>query len=400
METVTATTQGMSPLLPPPSGNVPALADQLPSTALIDLSKFDKGQLQTISDVAAGIDLRDTNTVLTFGTGPQRKLNEILSGLMQGMSANDAGDAGQVVVEVAKAVHNLRPAKLRREAEGADFVSKACVALGRLPVIGPTISALRYYHLMRAPLLKRFEEIEKQSSVHVVKLKGENTRMDALVDATKAHLREIEVYIAAGEQGLLREKAAFRTAHATAVISNDPLDAASLRDWAEQINLFEARLMEMKAIFVDDLIRIPEIRTAQSAIRIEMANAMSAVMFSLARTKRIMIQLGSLNQIRKAHEHSAALRKMNRELAVTGAQILQETVLRSKASLGESEADAAALEEAADSLLGTLTKALDVDRQARESRVRAEEKLKTIRDKLVTGLHTIAGQVVESTSTI
>jgi uncharacterized protein YaaN involved in tellurite resistance len=301
---------------------------------------------------------------------------------------------------VAKAVKNLRPAKLRAESEGADLTSRLCVSLGRIPIIGPRISALRYFQVMREPIRKRFDEIERHSEIQVGKLQAENARMDRLVDATKAHLGEIRIQIAACERALARDKAAFAEAHAAAEKSRDPLAAADVRDWAEQINLFEARLMDMKTMFVDDLVRIPEIRTQQSAIRIEIMNAMSAVLVSLVKTKRIVVQLASLREIGKASRHSALVRQMSRDLTKAGAQILQETVLASKATLGESELDARALEDAATALLATLDKALTVDQEARAARARAEAQLVGVRDKLMAGMHKIAGKTLETTRDI
>ena len=51
--------------------------------------------------------------------------------------------------------------------------------------------------------------------------------------------------------------------------SDDPVAIAQLRDMAEQINAFEARLLRMHVAFTDSLISIPQIRLNQEAGRIE-----------------------------------------------------------------------------------------------------------------------------------
>jgi uncharacterized protein YaaN involved in tellurite resistance len=373
---------------------MPVLANQLTDDKLIPLAKFDPSQQRQIQDVALGVDIRDSNAIMTFGAQMQRKLNGVLDDLLAGTSTEELGQAGELTVELSKGIRLMNLRRMKSEAEGADFVSRACSRLGKIPVIGAQISAIRHFQLMHTEIVKHLADIETKAGKEMGVLKATNAKLDALVDATDQNLRALEVQIAGGQQALLRAREAFKALKAEVEKSNDAIAFAQLRDLGEQINAFETRLLRMQIAFMDGILSIPEIRATQSVSRIEIMNILDTILFDLPRLKSAIIRVSALNRIGKASAASAAKRKLTREIAEIGQDALQQVYVQSKQSQGEGLADVEALSTACDKLLATISRGVEIDAENRAKRAEAERKLVGLKDKLMVGMQAGAEQLL------
>ena len=120
------------------------------------------------SRIAASVSATDSNTVATFGAGPQRKLSGFLDQLLASTGLTEIGVAGELMVELATSLKRLDLPAMKREAEGTGAL------LSRLPAIGRYFSALRRFRAMHQGVLTHLTDIERKAEMHLGRLKATN----------------------------------------------------------------------------------------------------------------------------------------------------------------------------------------------------------------------------------
>ena len=370
------------------TAEAPSLALQLAPADMVDTARFDAPRKQQVAVIAASVSVADSNTVATFGAGPQRKLSGFLDQLLTGVRADEIGTAGALVTELATGLKMLDLPGVRREVEGRAGL------LVRLPIVGRYVSALRRFRAMQKQVVDHMAAIERKAEVHLGKLKASNAGLDRLLDATEANLRELEVWVAAGQQALMRLRDGFEAERLALATSRDAVGLAKLRDMAEQVNAFETRLVRMHVAFTRGVLAIPQIRTAQQAGRIEIQNTLDTLLFDLPDLKGAIVRVAALNQISRASEATAARRRIGRELQEIGVEALDRAYTLAKTTQGDMAGDVDTLSRVTDKMLATIDKGLQIDRDNRAKRDAAVQQLGEVRERLMDGLRNHAEQAM------
>ena len=370
------------------TAEAPSLALQLAPADMVDTARFDAPRKQQVAVIAASVSVADSNTVATFGAGPQRKLSGFLDQLLTGVRADEIGTAGALVTELATGLKMLDLPGVRREVEGRAGL------LARLPIVGRYVSALRRFRAMQKQVVDHMAAIERKAEVHLGKLKASNAGLDRLLDATEANLRELEVWVAAGQQALMRLRDGFEVERLALATSRDAVGLAKLRDMAEQVNAFETRLVRMHVAFTRGVLAIPQIRTAQQAGRIEIQNTLDTLLFDLPDLKGAIVRVAALNQISRASEATAARRRIGRELQEIGVEALDRAYTLAKTTQGDMAGDVDTLSRVTDKMLATIDKGLQIDRDNRAKRDAAVQQLGEVRERLMDGLRNHAEQAM------
>ena len=357
---------------------------------LIRLDSFDDARRKRAHEVAAGVNVADSTSLTVFGAAPQRKLSGFLDQLLAGTRTNEIGVAGELVLELATDLKRLDLPAMKREAEGAGAM------LSRVPVVGKYFSALRRFRAMQATVTTHMTEIEQKAELHLGKLKATNAGLDRLLDATEDNLRELEVYIAGGQQAALRMRGEHAALRGEVQASRDPVRMAKLRDMSEQINAFETRLVRMQIAFTRGILAIPQIRTAQQAGRIEIQNTLDTVLFDLPDFKGAIIRIAALERISRAADATAARRKITRELQAIGIDALDGAYTKAKLSQGDMADDIASLNQTSDRMIAIINRGLEIDRANRGKREAAVQQIGEVRERLLESLRDHADRALSA----
>jgi uncharacterized protein YaaN involved in tellurite resistance len=379
----------------PPLGAMPVLADALPDSQLIPLDKFDAAQRKRIAEIADTVAMADSNSIMMFGAEPQRRLNAFLDDMLKGVRTDEAGVAGELIVELASAIKGINLPKMKEEIAGQGGLAGV---LAKLPVVGAHFSALRHFQQTRKEIHEHLDRIEKKASVEMGRLQAENAAADARARETLANLRELEVHLAAGQVALVKARHDFAVLKSTVETMQpaDPVLFSTLRDLAEQINAFETRLVRMNIAIANAMVTIPQIRTTQEAARIEIRNIMDAMLFDMPRLKGAVLQVAALNQINKAAASTEARRRVAREIGQIGADALDQAYTNAKLSQGGAADDVQVLETVAGRLLDTISKGAKISEDNRGRREEAQKRIEALKVKLVEGLRAGAEQIGRS----
>ena len=370
---------------------VPMLLNNMGEDYKINLAKYDDAQRQRVMKIASSVGVLDSVAVTGFGVEVQQKMNSYLDELLKGIKTADIGGAGQLTVDLAKNIKALNLTKMKEEAtNGGDWKSK-------LPIIGKMTSAISAFQHNHEEIIKHLSEIESRAQREIGSLNAMNLKLDQLAKASLENLKELEMYLGAGQAILLRSRADFNKLRDSIADNTDMIVITQLRDQAEQINAFEARLLRMHIAFTDALTSIPQIRLNQEASRIEVRNIMDTILFDLPRLKSAIIRVASLKQIIDASKADEARRAITREIGNIGAEALDEAYTRSKQSQGNGAEDVVALASVADKLLQTIATGVKLDEENHQKREAAERQLAEIKGKLMDGLRSNAMQIANTT---
>jgi uncharacterized protein YaaN involved in tellurite resistance len=357
---------------------LPALANQFPQESKINLAQFQGAQRQRIEEIIRRHAQLDSEIVLRFGIEPQQDINRQLDELLQGVKTSDAGVAGQLTLELARNIKSMNLPRLKRESISQDWFT---ATVGQLPVVGKWASALRYFQLMHKQIIKHLAEIENKAQKEMVRLNTTNQKLDRLAEKTLLALQEMELYLAAGQGILVRAKGHFETEKKRLAKSSDMLAMTRLRDAAELIDAFEARVMRIHVAYSDAFVSVPQIRLTQQAGRIEIHNIMDTVQFDIPRLKSAIIRVAALNQITQASKANEARIAITRQVGSIGADALEAAYTRAKQSQGSAVEDIAMLAETADKLLATIAKGAAISEDNRRKFSEADLQLTGLRSK-------------------
>jgi len=378
-----------APETPPGDAGLPALANQMPASDLIDVARFDDPRRRQAVEIAAGVSIADSNSIAVFGAAPQRRISGFLDQLLAGAKTDDIGVAGELVVELATDIKALNLPAMKREAEGRSG------SLATIPVVGKYFSAFRRFRAMQQQVTTHLAQIEQRADTHLGRLKANNAALDKLLDATEQNLRELEVWVAGGQQALLRMRDEFRAAREALREDRDPVKLTRLRDMGEQINAFETRLVRMHVAFTRGILAIPQIRIAQQAGRIEIQNTLDTVLFDLPDLKAAIVRVAALNQISRASEATQARRRITRELQEIGVDALDRAYTTAKLTQGDMGSDVANLARVTERMLGILDRGMQIDQDNRGKREEAMRQLGDVRARLVEGLRASNDKMVQ-----
>ena len=364
---------------------------QLPVDSRVDLDRLAPAARARVAELASRVSLDDTASLLSFGSDAQRRANAHLDRLMGDMSAREAGEAGDLLIELSHGLSAINLPRLKRETEGGDWVGST---LGRLPLVGRFFSALRHFQLSHRRVVSLLERVESQSNARRASLAAKHGQMDRLVEATMENIGELELSLAAGVVATEKFRRQFETERERARAQRDPMAAARLRDLSERCAAFETRLVRMHLAYADALVSVPEIRLAQEAARIEMANIVDTLLFDLPRLKRAILRVASLAEIGRARRGTQRQREAARKIGALGADALAQAYANAKMSQGEGIDEVAALSLEADKVLETMALGLKLEQENQRKRESAHAALGALRSKLADGLRAHGDQIV------
>jgi uncharacterized protein YaaN involved in tellurite resistance len=378
-----------------PLGAMPSLANQLTDSQLIPLDQFEDARRKRVTEIAETVSVTDSNSIMTFGAEPQRRMNAFLDEMLKGLRTDETGAAGELILELASAIKGINLPKMKRELSGQEGIAGMLAAL---PLVGGYWSALRHFHETRKDICEHLDRIEKKASVEMGRLQAENAAADARARETLTNLRDLQTYLAAGQVALVKARDEFASSKASIETMQpaDPVQFSSLRDMAEQINAFETRLLRMNIAIADAMVALPQIRTTQEAARIEIRNIMDAMLFDMPRLKSAVLQVAALNQINKAAASTEARRRVAREIGQIGADALDQAYTNAKLSQGGGADDVAVLETIANRLLDTIAKGTKIGEENRGRREEAQQRIEALKGRLVEGLREGVTQIARS----
>ncbi|SEW25048.1 Uncharacterized conserved protein YaaN involved in tellurite resistance [Cognatiyoonia koreensis] len=346
-----------------------------PKGELVTLETADAPTSAEITTRMAEIDITDTNSIVSFGSGAQQELQTISQSMLAGVRNKDVGPAGDSLRNIVSTIRGFSVSELDvrrkqswwekllgRAAPMAKFVAKFEDVQGQIDNI--TDDLLRHEHV----LLKDIESL------------------DVLYDKTLAFYDELALYIAAGEAKIAELDSTVIPAKEAEVQAapeeQGVMKAQELRDIRAARDDLERRVHDLKLTRQVTMQSLPSIRLVQENDK----SLVTKINSTLVNTVPLWeTQLAQAVTIQRSAEAAEAVRDANdltNELLTANASNLRDANKVIRTEMERGVFDIEAVKQANADLIATINESLEIADEGKRKRAEAEKELQNMEQEL------------------
>ena len=346
-----------------------------PSTAIVPYAEADAPASAEIQKRMDEIDMSNTNSIVSFGSGAQAELQQISQAMLADVRNKDVGPAGDSLRSIVTTIRGFSVSELdvrRKRTWWEKLLGKAAPF---------------------ADFTAKFEKVQNQIDRVTDELLGhEHTllkdikSLDMLYEKTLDFYDELALYIAAGEEKLRvldEEIIPAKAAEVDAADENDQvMKAQELRDLRAARDDLERRVHDLKLTRQVTMQSLPSIRLVQENDK----SLVTKINSTLVNTVPLWeTQLAQAVTIQRSAEAAAAVREANdltNELLTSNAKNLRESNKMIREEMERGVFDIEAVKQANADLIGTIEESLQIADEGKARRAAAEEELKKMEAEL------------------
>ena len=329
-----------------------------------------------VDQFTSQIDLHNSNIVLQYGAGTQKKMADFSEKALENVQTKDLGEIGELLTGVVM------------ELKGFDAEEERGF-LGIFKKSSNKINALKAkYDKAEVNVNKICKILEG----HQVQLMKDAAILDKMYEQNKVYFKELSMYILAGKKKLEEVR---RTELAglleKANRSGLPEDAQEAKDLDALCNRFEKKIHDLELTRMISIQTAPQIRLVQNNDTIMVEKIQSTIVNTIPLWKSQMV-------LAMGVEHSAQAAQAQREVTDLTNELLQKNAERLKVATidtaRESErgiVDMETLRITNESLISTLDEVMRIQKEGKEKRREAEQEMNRLEGELKRKLLQIQG---------
>ena len=348
------------------------LAVQEPAPA-VEAPVFDESSLtpeekKMVDDFSAQIDLANTNLVLQFGSGAQKKIADFSETALATVRTKDLGEVGDVLSSV---VTQLKSFDVDEEEKGV---------FGFFKKNANKVTALR------AKYEKAEGNINQISTVlenHQVQLMKDAAMLDKMYEMNKVYFKELSMYILAGKKKLADVQANELPALVEKASKTGlPEDAQAANDLANLCNRFEKKIHDLELTRMISIQMAPQIRLVQGNDTLMSEKIQSTLVNTIPLWKSQMVLALGVAHSQQAAAAQHAVTDMTHELLKKNAETLKMATIETAKESERGIVDIETLTHTNEMLISTLDEVLQIQQDGRTRRKDAEAELGRIETQL------------------
>ena len=320
-----------------------------------------------VDDFAASIDLSNSNMVLMYGTGAQKKIADFSETALEHIKTKDLGEIGQMLTDM---VGELKTMEVE---EDKGF-------LGIFRKNGNKLSNMKAKY---EKVETHINQVCKMLEGHQIQLLKDVATLDRMYDLNLSYLKELSMYIMAGKKKLNDTmKAELPKAVEKAEKSGLPEDTQAANDLANLCNRFEKKLHDLELTRMVSLQMAPQIRLIQNNDTAMSEKIQSTLVNTIPLWKTQMVLAMGLNHSTEAARAQKQVSDATNELLKKNAEMLKMATIETAKESERGIVDIETLKETNKSLIYTLDEVLKIQEDGRTKRRSAEQELGRIEEEL------------------
>ena len=343
------------------------------------LSEVDKAH---VAEIAGAVDVTDATSVISYGLPAQSRIATFADSLLGDVRNKDAGAGGEALNDLLKKVREL----------DVDALSPAGKA--RIPIVGRFSNAFNRFATKYQKVAGSIDRIVDALERTRMGLLKDMTVLDKMFELNLEYLKQLDVYIAAGEQVLTKLNAERLPAlEAEARASDDPMAAQRLADFQQAVTRFERRLYDLKLTRAIAVQTAPQIRLIQGSDHDLVEKIQSSILTTVPLWKNQIVIAISLYRQQKALELQHQVTETTNELLAKNAQLLREGQAKVGREVERGVVDVETLRKVNSDLIATLEETIRIQGEGRQRRLQAEGEIAQLQGDLRQKLIELRGQV-------
>ncbi len=333
-----------------PAGDQPAAGPLTPT----DIAR--------VAEISAAVDVSDSQTVLAYGLPAQSRIANFADSLLGDVRNKDAGSGGEALSDLLKKVKEL----------DIDALS-AGSGKAKIPILGRFANTFERFATKYQKVATSIERIVDALERSRMALLKDMTVLDKMYELNLDYLKQLDVYIAAGEQAL-RELHAVKipALEAEVAASKDVMAAQRLADLQQAATRFERRLHDLKLTRMIAIQSAPQIRLIQSNDQNLVEKIQSSILTTVPLWKNQIVIAISLYRQQKAVELQKQVTDTTNELLAKNAELLREGSAKVGREVERGVVDVETLQKVNADLVATLEETIRIQEDGRAKRVEAE----------------------------
>lgn len=326
-----------------------------------------------VDDFAQNIDLTNSQMVLQYGAGSQKKIADFSEGALNSVRTKDMGEIGQMLTDVVAELKNFNNEEEDKGFFG--FFKKGSNKLENMKIKYDKAEA-------------NVNRICKVMQDHQVTLLKDVAMLDKMYELNLNYFKELSMYILAGKKKLqeAREVELPRLVE-RAEQSNLPEDTQAAKDYAAMCERFEKKIYDLELTRTISMQMAPQIRLIQSNDTAMSEKIQSTLVNTIPLWKSQMVIAIGLDHSSQAARAQREVTDMTNELLRKNAEALKVATIETAKETERGIVDIETLTATNQTLISTLDEVMKIQEDGRAKRQSAEVELlrieKEMRDKLL-----------------
>ena len=313
-----------------------------------------------VADFAAKIDIENTNQILQYGAGTQKKMADFSDTALANVRTQDLGEVGDLLVNVMGELKGLD----QEEEKGIfGFFKKQSNKL----------------ELMKSKYAKAEVNVEKICSAleqHQVRLLKDSAVLDKMYDQNLAYFKELTMYILAGKQKLQDvQEGKLKELEATAQRTGLAEDAQAARDLAEKCNRFEKKIYDLELTRTISIQTAPQIRMIQNNDTVMVGKIQTTLVNTIPLWKNQMVLALGIAHSTEAATAQRQVNDVTNSLLKKNAEALHMASVETAKEAERGIVDIETLKKTNQDLIATLDDVMKVQAEGRQKRLAAEAEM-------------------------
>ncbi len=324
-------------------------------------------ELKQVEAFSEQIDLNNSQMILQFGAGAQKKMADFSETALNNVRTKDLGEIGQMLSNVVMELKGFN------EEEDKGFFGKFRKTSDRL-------------NGMKAKYSKAEVNINKITQVlesHQIQLLKDVAMLDKMYELNKTYFKELSMYILAGKKKLAKIQAEELPAlMQKAQQSGLPEDAQAANDLSAMCNRFEKKLHDLELTRMISIQTAPQIRLVQSSDTLMSEKIQSTIVNTIPLWKSQMVLSLGVTHSEQAAKAQREVTDMTNELLRKNAATLKMATIEAAKESERGIVDIETLKMTNESLITTLDEVLRIQTEGHQKRHEAELELNRIENEL------------------
>ena len=343
----------------------PAVKEEEPKIPEVVLTPEEQ---KMVDAFASQIDITNTQMVLQYGAGSQKKIADFSENALNNVRTKDMGEIGQMLADV---VAELKDFDGEEEEKGfLGFFKKSSNKLENLKIKYDKAEG-------------NINRICKVMENHQVTLLKDAAMLDKMYELNLNYFKELSMYILAGKQKL--EQA--RTQELPKLLqkaeqSGLPEDTQAANDYASMCERFEKKIYDLELTRTISMQMAPQIRLIQSNDTAMSEKIQSTLVNTIPLWKSQMVIAIGLNHSSEAARAQREVTDMTNALLRKNAETLKIATIETAKETQRGIVDIETLTATNKTLISTLDEVMKIQEDGRAKRRSAEQELGRIEEEM------------------
>ena len=343
---------------------------------MLDESILSEEERRAVDAFAAQIDLMNSNAILQYGAGTQKKMADFSEAALENVRTKDLGEVGELLSGVVKELKSFD------EEEEKGF----------LGIFRKTSGKIQNMKIRYAKAETNINQICKVLESHQVQLLKDIAVLDKMYGLNLTYFKELSMYIMAGKKKLAEVRGSqlpelLEKAQRTGLAE----DAQAARDLDAMCNRFEKKIHDLELTRTISMQTAPQIRLVQGNDTLMVEKIQSTVVNTIPLWKsQMVLALGVEHSAQAAAAHREVT-DMTNELLRKNADTLKMAVTETAREAERGVVEIETLKHTNETLISTLDEVMQIQREGRQKRAEAEQEMRRIEMELKTKLLQVQG---------